>query len=142
MVGLQRGERRAARIRAARASGQPLPKRRYYSRTGQWRAAQELKLEAKKRTEKENQQKHASTFVKGHKREGKAKLLQRSASDAGAEQAAAAADMTESGATGGWNEVFDDAGNAYYHNVRTGATQWDKPAELGGGTAPTVEPQV
>lgn len=48
VVGLQRGERRAAQIRAARASGQPLPAKRYHSRTGWWRAAQELKLEAKK----------------------------------------------------------------------------------------------
>lgn len=55
-VGLQRGERRAAQIRAARASGQPLPERRYHSRTGQWRAAQELELEAKKEelVEREN----------------------------------------------------------------------------------------
>ncbi|UOA33316.1 hypothetical protein DSM110093_03141 [Sulfitobacter sp. DSM 110093] len=46
-VGLERGERRAARIKAARESGQPLPKRRYHTRTSQWRAAQELTLEAK-----------------------------------------------------------------------------------------------
>ncbi|MBY6091768.1 plasmid recombination protein [Maritimibacter alkaliphilus] len=48
VVNLQRGERRAAAIRHARAAGQPLPKRRYYARTSEWRAEQELKLEAQK----------------------------------------------------------------------------------------------
>ena len=38
---LKRGERRAAAIRAARAAGEPLPKRRYHARTAQWRAEQE-----------------------------------------------------------------------------------------------------
>lgn len=46
VVNLQRGERRAAAIRQARAAGQPLPKRRYHARTSEWRAVQELKLEA------------------------------------------------------------------------------------------------
>ncbi|WP_375691444.1 plasmid recombination protein [Pseudooceanicola sp. LIPI14-2-Ac024] len=48
VVNLQRGERRAAVIRQARAAGQPLPKRRYHARTSEWRAEQELKLEARK----------------------------------------------------------------------------------------------
>lgn len=47
VVNLQRGERRAAAIRQARAAGQPLPKRRYHARTSEWRAERELKLVAR-----------------------------------------------------------------------------------------------
>lgn len=47
VVNLQRGERRAAAIRQARAAGQPLPERRYHARTAEWRAQQELKLAAR-----------------------------------------------------------------------------------------------
>lgn len=46
-LGLVRGERRAASIRAARAKGQKPPKRRYHAKTSQWRAEQELRLKAK-----------------------------------------------------------------------------------------------
>ncbi len=28
----------------------------------------------------------------------------------------------------GWEEFQDDDGNAYYHNLQTGQTQWDRPA--------------
>lgn len=46
-VNLQRGERRAAAIRQARAAGQPLPERRYHARTAEWRADRELALDAR-----------------------------------------------------------------------------------------------
>ena len=53
----------------------------------------------------------------------------------------------------GWSEVFDDAGNPYFHNVRTGETTWDKPDCMKATThkplaaktkskVPSEEPQV
>lgn len=48
VVNLQRGVRRAAAIRQARAAGQPLPERRYHARTAQWRAERELELEGRR----------------------------------------------------------------------------------------------
>lgn len=46
VVNLDRGERRAATVQQACASGQPLPKRRYNA--SEWRAEQKLMLEARK----------------------------------------------------------------------------------------------
>ena len=45
-----------------------------------------------------------------------------SASDAGAEP------MDGKKGGGGWTSYVDDEGYVYYHNERTGVTQWDKPA--------------
>lgn len=46
-LGLVRGERRAAAIRAAPAKMQTSPKRRYHAKTKQWRAQQALRLKTK-----------------------------------------------------------------------------------------------
>lgn len=45
-LGLVRGERTAAAIRAARANGTEPPKRRYHAKTWKWRAQEELRLKA------------------------------------------------------------------------------------------------
>ena len=48
-LGLVRGERRVAAIKAARDKGENPPKRRYHAKTWQWRAAEERRLAEKAR---------------------------------------------------------------------------------------------
>ena len=113
---LKRGERRAAAIRAARAAGEPLPKRRYHARTAQWRAEQELAIA---RREKAVDDRETSV---------------------GAREAEAEAVLTAAEMIGSGEIEIDESGEA--PDLRPASKEIEPEAEPGQGAEPRLPPAL
>ena len=113
---LKRGERRAAAIRAARAAGEPLPKRRYHARTAQWRAEQERAIA---------------------KRE---KAVDDRETSVGAREAEAEAVLTAAEMIGSGEIEIDESGEA--PDLRPASKEIEPEAEPGQGAEPRLPPAL